>query len=166
MPNVDDQEKHFAVFLENLLTIEDIRLLEDDIEAALALIYSTTSQVLSQKVSSKVSAGFQKIIAGLETNNILPSKNQEQEAFFLALRKYLKQIPIITLNLAFEPKREFIERLASWFSTNLSRKIVLNIEVRREIIAGVIIEYNGKYGDYSKSRQLDEVVREYYENVQ
>ncbi len=160
-----NDRKTLALFLENVLTVEDLHLLESEIATTLELVYATTSPVLGSKIDGHVSPNFHQIVLGLEANNTLPSENREQEAFFVGLKKFLEQISRVTLNLAFEPKREFVQRVAGWFLTNLSQKVILDIKVKREVIAGAIIEYNGKYRDYSKSRELVEVIGKYYENV-
>ncbi len=60
----------------------------------------------------------------------------------------------VSLALAFEPTEEFAERLHEWLIQNVGEGVVLDFEVKPEIIAGAIISYNGRYLDFSLSNFL------------
>lgn len=155
MEKPSDRNKLFAPFLEDIITYEDLVFLIDELRKIKSYLYKTEGRFLSDKISGKVSEKIAKIISNYEKNKILPLSTSQIDDFFESLINYLKKIPKISFTLAFSPRRDFLKYLKVWCQQNVTGRIVLNILIRREVIAGVIVEYNGKYMDFSKAHEVD-----------
>lgn len=68
-----------------------------------------------------------------------------------SLKRDILDLPIVQLYLAFEPSSEMVKKLGKWAQENLDYKILFNIHVDSDLIAGTVIESNGYRQDYSLS---------------
>jgi F0F1-type ATP synthase delta subunit len=66
------------------------------------------------------------------------------------VKNYLLKLPMINLTLAFDPSADFLKKLAAWFN----KKVILDINIKPKIIAGLIIETNGRHHDLSVKNRL------------
>jgi len=85
----------------------------------------------------------------LEKNNINLSEFSSAQPFLRNLKQAVKSLPVVGLTLAFEPQEELIKKISSWLSLSLPTHTLINLSVKPEILAGAIIEYQGRYRDYS-----------------
>jgi len=155
-----NQETSLISFLDDIITYGDLAARIDEVSELNRLLYLNDGKSFTARIADKISPGLFKIISSLEQAKQLPTTTSELEDFFLSLRSYLGKVPHVTLTLAFDPPESLVRLIADWFGKNLAAKTVLEIRVREEIIAGMIIEYNGKYKDYSKMGQLGEALRQ------
>ena len=155
-----NQESSFTPFLSDIVTSDDLATRINEVTELNRLLYLVDTKSFTQRIADKVSPGLFKIILTLDQQKQLPTATSQLEDFFIALRSFLSKLPRMTLTIAFEPTESFIQSLADWFGKNLAGKTVLEILVKREIIAGVVIEYNGKYKDYSCAGQVEEGLKQ------
>jgi len=148
----------FDIFLKNIMTAGDLVALVDDLNEINKLLYITGGQKLSQRVKGKVSEDVYEAVSILEKEGVLPAEPSKAEDYLGELLVYLQKIPRVALTIAFEPSTEFIRQIYDWFEKISPKKVVLDLRTRREIVAGAIIEYNGKYKDYSKTALMEEVL--------
>jgi F0F1-type ATP synthase delta subunit len=69
----------------------------------------------------------------------------------------LKRLRTINFTIAFEPNEQIIKAIYSWAEKNLNEKVILNIEVKPEILGGVIMTSSGFYNDFSLVKKIEEV---------
>ncbi len=79
-----------------------------------------------------------------------PSKELSQ------MKKTLLGLPIVKLEIAFSPSEEFLQKISNWMEKNLGKKVILDVTVNPKIIGGAIIEYQGKWRDFSLVKKLKE----------
>ncbi|HSW88847.1 MAG TPA: F0F1 ATP synthase subunit delta [Candidatus Saccharimonadales bacterium] len=72
------------------------------------------------------------------------------------IKKIIAQIPLLTLAIAFAPKQNLLEIIATWFLVNTKKPVLLDIVVNKNLIGGAVIEYKGLFKDYSLKRILEE----------
>lgn len=72
------------------------------------------------------------------------------------IKKIIAQIPVLTLTIAFAPKQQLLEILATWFLVHAKKPVLLHIIVDKNLIGGAIIEYKGLLKDYSLKKILQE----------
>lgn len=70
------------------------------------------------------------------------------------LKDCLLELPVLRLTLAVEPTVEMVEKIADWAKKSLDEKVVLDFAVDENIIGGAVVEFKGKYGDFSISKRL------------
>ena len=154
---MNPKEESYRLFLKDVFLKEDLKDLIRQIDSVLDIIYVDDKKALMEKLTGKLPGDFLDIIAGLFAKKILSGNPKEVEKYFISLNSYFNKIPTVILTIAFKPSSEFLKTLSFWFEKNLGKKVVCDIVVREEIIAGVLVEYNGKYKDYSKAKLLPAV---------
>jgi len=154
-------ENEFSKLTENVLTKEDLISLLEEIYFVENLIFKEKERKLSEKIEGKVSPNLENFVKELEKREKLKNL-KEAENIFENLKEYLLSLPQIKLKIAFNPRRDFQERIAKVFD----KKLILDFEVDPEIIGGVIVEYGGKIFDFSLKRNLERILKEeFYERV-
>lgn len=150
-----DKKTIVAQLFKNVFTYEHLTSLTDEINNLSKLLYVDDKLTFLQKIAKRTSKELYSAFCEADRNKILPQTPAEIGNFLQSLIAYLKSIPRVNLFLPFDPSDDFIGDLAVWFERNIGQKVILNIRVQEEIIAGAIIEYNGKYKDYSKASQIE-----------
>lgn len=95
----------------------------------------------------------------LRDHNVDIEKHTELKKFFEDIQKSIKELPVLTLTLAFEPKDQHLKALAEWFVLNIKQQMLFEITVDPHLIAGASISFKGKTLDYSIRPKLDEVMK-------
>lgn len=72
------------------------------------------------------------------------------------IKKNIAQLPVLTLTIAFSPKQQLLEMLATWFLVHTKKPVLLDIVVNKNLIGGAIIEYKGIFKDYSLKKILQD----------
>lgn len=143
-------ENEFSILFQNVLTKEDLISLLAEIDLAESLIFEEKETPLSEKIKGKVSSDFQFFVEKLEREG----KNIKEA--LENLKKYFLSLPEVKLTLAFEPKREFIEKVSQIFK----ERVILNFKVDPEIVGGAILEAFGKFFDFSLREKLKKILKE------
>jgi len=151
---MNPKEESYRLFLKDVFLTDDLRDLTRQIDEVIGIIYVDDKKALMEKLTGRLPQHIFDIIAGLFANKILSGNPKDVEEYFISLNSYLAKIPTVRLTIAFEPSAEFSKTLSFWFEKNLGKKVVCDIRVRKEIIAGAQVEYNGKYKDYSKAKLI------------
>jgi F0F1-type ATP synthase delta subunit len=150
----------YQEFIEGILTQEQLNARIEDIEGTSAWIYKGGKVPLSEKIKSSVSESFRSLVAGLEKKEQLPNVRKDVSDFFKGLIRTLEEIPVVRLTLAFLPSDEFLTKLAAWLRKQTGKRVVVDIIVDEQIIAGCKFEYKGEYRDFSFASKLNEVIEQ------
>lgn len=70
------------------------------------------------------------------------------------LENYSDSVKPLTVYLSFEPSEQQVEELGSWVRDNLSKELMMDIKMDKELIAGCAFIWNGVYKDYSLRSRL------------
>lgn len=81
------------------------------------------------------------------------------QKFVTDIREQIKQTAVIHITLSFRPKQSTIQRIYTWISFNLKIPIFIDIKLDPQIIGGAIIEYKGKYLDYTIRSIINERIK-------
>ena len=151
---MNPKEDSYSLFVKDVFLTENLKDLIRQIDIVLDTIYVDDKRTLMEKLTGKLPGQFFDIIAGLYAKKILSGNPKDVEEYFVSLNSYLSKIPRIILTIAFKPNVEFLKTLSFWFEKNLGKKVILDIRVREDLIAGALVEYNGKFKDYSKAKLI------------
>lgn len=99
------------------------------------------------------------LLTTLEKNNIDTNNPMIVKNFIVELKKELDNLPLLILQVAFEPAAQTLKKISDWFIRSLNKKYLLDIQIRREIIGGAIIIVNGKIKDYSLIKKIQELYK-------
>jgi len=151
-------EDFFSQISQEIITQEDLLSFLDDINTTKKAIFQDPSKPLLQKIQNKTSRGFQEILKQLLATPLFRGKRKQIE-FLDELRNYLLSLPKIKLTLAFQPNKEFLKQISDWLQKTVGQKIVLNIFVNPHIVGGAIIEYKGRYLDFSLIKEIQQFLK-------
>jgi hypothetical protein len=150
-------EKIFEKLSEKVITVEDLVFFLDQLNILRRFLFSQTQTPLSERLKGKVYEKFRKEIEKLEKEKILPSSPQEQSSFFKELENFLLKIPKVKLEIAFEPREEFILKIEEWFREKVKKRMILDIIVNPKVIGGARIEFQGKWKDFSLEKEIEKL---------
>ncbi len=74
------------------------------------------------------------------------------------LREILETLPLLRLSMAFKPREEMIQRLASWTQDNLGSGIILDIGYDGSLVGGVRIIFGGRYKEMTLAQMITDVL--------
>ena len=81
------------------------------------------------------------------------------KSFIQSLIKEINNLPNINLTFAIEPSESILKAIAQWFQVNLNQQILIEYRVDKNLIAGVAINYQGKFKDYSIKPIFNEIIK-------
>lgn len=90
-----------------------------------------------------------KFLTLLRENNISSNSAGDLKNFIITLQTTITKLPVFSLTIAFEPTEQTLKVISEWFVMNLKKQAIFDFIVDPSIIAGAIINYNGKFKDYS-----------------
>jgi len=143
---------------EKIVTVEDLTLILDQINLIESFLFKDIKIPLSEKITKEVSEDLRLIIENLEKSEMAKWSPNEKFYFFEKIKKELKKILLIKLEIAFEPSKNFLSKISKWLKENIQQDFVLKIIKNPQITGGLIIEYQGKYFDLSLSKKIDEII--------
>jgi F0F1-type ATP synthase delta subunit len=105
------------------------------------------------------------ILNGIKEANIDENNRIEIQHYLEQISDSVKKTPIINITLAFRPKQSTTQKIYDWLSLRLRKPVLLNFKVERQIIAGAIIEFKGKYFEYTVHKSLNEYLTEHIKDL-
>lgn len=135
-------------------TVNDKENFSDYLEALKENLFKQNS--FAEIIKSGTSP-YPALIKGALQKEGLENNKNNLKIMIEKIENELKLLKTINLMLSFEPNESIINAIYSWVTKNLGKKIVLNIEVKPEILGGAVISFNGLYSDFSLKRTLENV---------
>ena len=93
-------------------------------------------------------------LASALSTKIQSGKSLSRQELAYELKKLLAQNNFPKLEIAFEPRYEFVKELKEYFSKNLNQNVLLDLVINPTIIGGAIIICNNHYRDFSLSSKI------------
>jgi len=151
-------EEVFESIAKRIITKEDLIFFLGEINLLENFIFKNLHLHLFEKAKGKVNEELRNCLQEWEREGLIPSIPFQQLAFFEKLKKNLQELPQIRLEIAFSPSQEFLLRLREGFKKNLNQAVVLDIILNPQLVGGVIMEYQGKYINFSLAKKIDELI--------
>jgi chromosome segregation ATPase len=82
---------------------------------------------------------------------------KEQLSLLGEIEDYLFSLPELRLEMAKKPDEETISLIRNWFKDNFNRPVVLIIKINSKLVAGAVVEYEGKWADFSLSKRMKQI---------
>lgn len=89
------------------------------------------------------------LVTLMRDNNINMQSRLDIKAFLDKVQEKIKEMTVVSMVIAFEPKEETLQNLSRWFLTSVNKQVLFEIKIDRSLIAGAAILYQGKFLDYS-----------------
>lgn len=146
---------NFTSLFETIYTKEDLLLFYKQVDQLIALLF-TGSGSLEEKMDQLISTDKKKSLmvylkeTNTRTNNLVEVKEKLSEIETIG-----NNLPMVTVELAFEPTEAIIKTISMWFMRRLNAKVILDFKLERSIIGGAYISYNGTYRDYTLQTKIN-----------
>jgi F0F1-type ATP synthase delta subunit len=98
-----------------------------------------------------------KFLSLLRENKISPESNSALNNFINQLIQTISSLPVATLTLAIEPEEVTLKIISDWFLLNLKKQVLIDIQVDSDLIAGAIVNYQGRHFNASLKTTFDEL---------
>lgn len=145
----------FEESAKKIITKEDFLLFIEEINLFERVIFKNTEVPLWKRVKGKVREEFRNELQKLEKEGVISASPNQQLSFFDEFKNYLRKIPQVKLEIAFEPSEDFLLRIKKWFKEESHQEVVLDVTLNPKIVGGAIIEYQGYFRDFSLAKEID-----------
>lgn len=153
-------KKEFSIFTSSLNDTKGLYRLIDQISAINKNLYHNLNGTIVSKTRGFLPPNLVAIFGYLEEQRLEPEGDGPQKQFLEEIITELKTIPIVKITLAFEPDDSFISKLNERISFQAGQKVILDILVNHHIVGGIVVEYQGKFKDYSLESRVDQYLKE------
>ena len=146
-------------------TTDDVRILRAGIEALEMSMHGLGAKswhnVLDKVWPEKFSVYLKDSLAQLPV-----AEQPETIRELLAdLKNAVNKFKTVKIDLAFEPTNEVIDQLNFWVDEKLGLEVVLDIGYEKTLIGGARIIFEGRYGDFSVAKYLEDILRREKGNI-
>lgn len=152
-------ENLVRLFTQNLSDTEELLDLLEQLNFVKNNLYHSQSGLITQKMRKSLTATLERIFQQAELLNLEPQDETEQRFFLDQLIQYLKSLPVVRITLAFTPTLEFIRKMNEVITVLSGKKVILDIGVNHRIVAGCLLDCNGKFRDYSEQQRIEAILR-------
>lgn|GEM_PF-1830370 len=144
-------------------TKDDAFRFMDKIDGVIADLF-TVKVKIEDILEKKLSYHEKQLIIDLaKKNDIAITDIVPFQQFLMRLKEYIHSLPNIEISLAFDPKKETIDRIADWFRENIKKEVFLDLKVDVTIMGGALIGSNGLFKDYSLRKTMRDTLTKYPE---
>jgi F0F1-type ATP synthase delta subunit len=140
---------NYSQIIESLHTKEDVDLFDAEIDELLEGLYESDSESFERVLEEKVRMRIAEQLKDMIQRSEIP-----EEEFLKNLKKELVKIKVLRVTVAFEPTYAAVKRISQWVKQNISNHTVIQTIYDKDIIGGVVIEYEGNYHDYSLKKNF------------
>lgn len=130
---------------ESLITISQRDQLVEKLEALSKGIYAKKGQASLDDLTISMQ---NMIVSFLQKNKVDTKKNTDVLKAFNTLATHVKSLPILTIEIAFEPTVSQLTKFAGKVEL-FGKRPLLQAKVNTTMLAGAVLELNGKRQDYS-----------------
>ncbi len=148
--------KFFITLEKKIKTKSDLIFYLKEIDLATEAVLSDVNKPLAEKIEGKITGELKEIL--LQFNEEKESEDVDQQTFFLELlKKHIFFLPQIRLEVAFRPDEEAVEKISDWLQRELEQKTVIDLRFNREVVGGAVVEYRGRWADFSLAKKMDKM---------
>ncbi len=137
--------KQFEHFIDTISTKYQRERAFYALDSVIEELYST--KPLTDIIAKHCTAHQKEVLLELLNAGNIPDKLAKE--ILELLKAELASIPILTMEVAVEPSDALVKRIAGKLELILKKKIIVDFRQKRSIMGGAIIQYGGKYGDFT-----------------
>lgn len=149
-------EELYGKLFEEINTLEDSVTFSHQLDDLAASLYKT-KQKFEEKVDEHLDNTYKNEFLNLvEACKVDVKTPDSVEKFINEIKAKLKVLPVISMEIAFEPTTSNILHIAEWISFNLKQKVLLDLKINPRLIGGAVVGFNGKMVNASLKRKIEE----------
>ena len=76
--------------------------------------------------------------------------------FLTNLRGHIKNMPVVTVKIAFNPDEEIVKEITAWFVENYGKDILVDLQSDPGLVGGTVVVFNQQSLDFSLKKKLEE----------
>ncbi len=153
-------KKEFTLFTTAVYDTKGLYRLIDQITSINKNLYHNLPGTIVSKTKGLLAPSLEAIFGYIEEAGLEPEGDGAQKQFLEQIVTELKAVPLVKITLAFEPDDSFTSKLNETISAQAGQKVILDISVNHHIVAGAVVEYLGRYKDYSLEPKVDQYLKE------
>lgn len=137
-----------------IFTKRDLLLMLDDINQLKEEIFLQTTIPLKERIKRK-DFYFNEVKSEVAGSNFFEMPLDAQNEFLDRLKKGLESLEAIKLIVAVPIREHFVKKIKEWLVNNGFNVDILDIVKDPEIVGGAIIEYRGRYCNFSLAKEIE-----------
>ena len=153
-------KKEFTLFTTGIYDTKGLYRLIDQLSSINKNLYHNLPGTIVSKTKGFLSPGLETIFGYIEEQGLEPEGDATQKQFLEQIIAELKAVVLVKITLAFEPDDSFTVKLNESISELAGEKVILDIIVNHHIVAGAVVEYKGKFKDYSLEPKVNGYLKE------
>lgn len=146
-------------------TKDDVRILRAGIEALEMNLYGVGIKSWNNVLAKILPERFSAPLKNLAVQFPLEQQPEIIKEILADLKNIISKFRPLKIDLAFEPTNEVIEQLNLWVDEELGLEVVLDIGYDKTLIGGARIIFEGRYGDFSVAKYLEDSLSREKENI-
>jgi len=136
-------------------TVADKMKILDCLRGLQESVYRTQGQTWNEVLTTRIDEDVAEIITKKLSQGSGELSVSQKNSIVQELITSVNELEICKITLAVKPPREIIKSICNWLRSNVTGNIILDVLCNPDMLAGVIISYQGKYGDYSLRSRFD-----------
>jgi F0F1-type ATP synthase delta subunit len=98
---------------------------------------------------------FNALIKDFQDLNLKLNNQADLEKYLILIKARMQNFKFLKLTLAINASEELVETITYWITNNIGEMILIDLNFDKSIIAGGMIEFEGKYKDFSIKSKLE-----------
>lgn len=146
--------------LTTLQTTADRDLLRTELGLLKDALFKTKANSFADTLKREVRASVATVI-----ERELRTQEAQSEKYLTDVLSQMNSIPVLELNIAFQPTQSNIEQFSTQAVTMIGTPVLLKLTVQPEVIGGAVVIWNGHYHDASlKTKFVEKLEKVLHEN--
>jgi len=139
---------------------EDADLLSEELDRLLEAMYSGQVKDFENILYENV-----RISVADKIKELVGDKEVDKEELLRGVKDNINKLKLLRITISFEPTRGSLTRIAKWAKQNISKYIIIDYSYDKDIVGGVVVEFEGGYKDYSIKKNFDEFILKEKEEI-
>ena len=144
------EAKIIKTLFEDIFSIEEARILANDLDNLQNLLYTNYSDVakmIENDVNSSLRTKIKRLI-DIDSKDIV----NELSELIRITKSIISDSKVFNLTVAIQPKGKLQRSVTQWLRQQTSKLVFVNFVFNPEIFGGVLIEFDGQFRDYSLTK--------------
>ena len=90
---------------------------------------------------------------------LIPEGAADENKFFSHAKETLKRLPVLVMEVAFEPDEAAIRKISNWTRDNINPHLILEIERERSLGGGARLYFGGRFFEDNLEQMVNRAVR-------
>ena len=150
-----DNLSYKSRLLSLLTTIDDLSDLEDKIDR-LSTLLGRIDTNFEPKIKEILDFNkFNAFLEDFQNLHLKPNSQTDLSNYIDFIKGKIQHLKFLKLTIAVNPSKELVDEIFYWINKNVGEDIILDLDIDKTIIAGGVVEFEGRFKDYSVKRKLD-----------